>query len=126
MIMAYWFSVLFLFVAIFLPISRSQDLVYSLPTPQSSVERGQLSSSNGVVFVGAGGTLYRLSSELQLLQSVPIPDSPSVLGLTTTADGNYLVACYTNRRCAVYNTTTLNTVTDVNNENFFSSTITVG
>ena len=100
----------FISVAAFIPASKSQDLVYSLPTQQSTVERSQLSSSNGDVFVGAGGTLYRLSSELQLLQSVPIPDSPSVLGLTTTIDGDYLVACFTNRRCAVYNTTTLNTV----------------
>ena len=95
--------------------ARPQNLVYSLPTQQSAVERGQLSSSNGDVFVGAGGTLYRLSSELQQLQNVSVPDS--VLGLTTTADGDYLVACFTNRRCAVYNTTTLNTVTNFGNEN---------
>ena len=102
-----------------LAIARSQNLVYSLPTQQSTVERSQLSSSNGDVFVGAGGTLYRISSELQLLQSVSIPDSPSVLGLTTTADGDYLVACFTSRRCAVYNTTTLSTVTNFDNENNF-------
>ena len=95
---------------------------YALPTQQSSVERGQLSSSNGNVFVGAGGTLYRLSNELQLLQSVPIPDSPSVLGLTTTADGDYLVACFTNRRCAVYNSTTLDTVTTGFDTEFFYNT----
>ena len=102
---------------------RSQDLTYSLPAQQSGEERGQLSSSssNGDLFVGAGGSLVHLSSELQLLQSVPIPDSPSVLGLTTTADGDYLVACFSNRRCAVYNTTTLNTVTNFNNENFLSA-----
>ena len=87
----------------------------------------QLSSSNanGDVFnVGAGGTLYRLSSELQQLQNVSVPDS--VLGLTTTADGDYLVACFTNRKCAVYNTTTLNTVaTGFDTDNFFVSGITV-
>ena len=102
----------------FLPVSRSQDLVYSLPTQQSTVERSQLSSSNGDVFVGAGGTLYRLSSELQLLQNVSVPDD--VRGLASTADGGYLVACFTNRRCGVYNTTTLSTVTSTFlNENIF-------
>ena len=87
--------------------SRSQNPVFSFPFQQSAVERGQLSCSsrNGDVFVGAGGTLYRLSSELQQLQNVSVPGS--VLGLTITADGNYLVACFTNRICAVYNTTTL-------------------
>ena len=91
------------------------------------MERGQLSSSNGDVLVGAGGTLYRLSSELQQLQNgtapqnPSVPGVPSVLGLTITADGDYLVACFTNRRCAVYNTTTLNTVaTGVESESFFS------
>ena len=89
------------------------------------MERSQLSSSNGDVFVGAGGTLYRLSSELQLLQSVSIPDSPSVLGLTTTTDGDYLVACFTNRRCAVYNTTTLDTVDSaIESQNFLPSGVT--
>ena len=122
--------ILFMIISLVLPASKSQDLVYSLPTPQSAVERGQLSSSNGDVFVGAGGTLYRLSSELQQLQNGTAPDNPSgvsgvpsVLGLTTTADGDYLVACFTNRRCAVYNTTTLNTVatyTGVESESFFS------
>ena len=108
---------------IFLPKARSQDLVYSLPTQQSTVERGQLSSSNGDVFVGAGDTLYRLSSELQQLQNVSVPDS--VLGLTTTADGDYLVACFSNRRCAVYNTTTLNTVDSViESQNFLPSGVT--
>ena len=112
--------------AIFLPRARSQNVVYSLPTQLSSVERSQLSSSNGDVFVGAGGTLYRLSSELQLLQSVSIPDSPSVLGLTTTADGDYLVACFTSRTCAVYNTTTLSTVDHViEAQNFLPSGVSV-
>ena len=120
-----WSQLLFAIVSVIalLPKARSQDLVYSLPTQQSTVERGQLSSSNGDVLVGAGGTLYRLSSELQQLQNVSVPDS--VLGLTTTADGVYLVACFTNKRCAVYNTTTLNTVTNFNSENFFPSGITV-
>ena len=94
----------------FLLKAKSQDLTYSLSTQQSAKERGQLTSSsgNGDLFVGAGGTLYRFSSELHQLQSVAIPGSPSVLGLTTTADGDYLVACFNNRRCAVYNTTALN------------------
>ena len=121
-----WSQLLFAIVSVIalLPKSRSQDLAYSLTTQQSAVERGQLSSSNGDVFVGAGGTLYRLSSELQQLQNVSVPDS--VLGLTTTADGDYLVACFTNRRCAVYNTTTLNTVTTgFENDNFVNTGVTV-
>ena len=88
--------------------SRSQNSVFSpVPSFQSDVERRQLSTSsrNGDVFVGAGGTLYRLSSELQQLQNVSVPGE--VVALTTTADGDYLVACFTNRRCAAYNTTTL-------------------
>ena len=87
--------------------SRSQNPNYSF---QSDVERRQLSTSsrNGDVFVGAGGTLYRLSSELQQLQNVSVPGS--VVALTTTADGDYLVACFTNRRCAVYNTSTLSNI----------------
>ena len=86
----------FLIVLALITLVTSQDLTYSLPAQQSAEERGQLSSSssNGDLFVGAGGSLYHLSSELQLLQSMPIPDSPSVLGLTTTADGDYLVACF--------------------------------
>ena len=124
--MASFWSLMFVSLVTFIAKARSQDLVYSIPTQQSSVARGHLSSSNGDVFVGAGGTLYRLSSELQLLQSVSIPDSPSVLGLTTTADGNYLVACFTNRRCAVYNTTTLNTVTtSFDAESLYSTGVTV-
>ena len=117
-IMVYWYPILLLAITLViissLPKARSQDLTYSLPTQQSIKERGQLTSSsgNGDLFVGAGGTLYRLSSELQQLQSVAIPGSPSVLGLTTTADGDYLVACFNNRRCAVYNTTTLNITVD--------------
>ena len=116
-----------LFVAIslvaFLPKARLRDLVYSLPTQQSTVERDQISSSNGDVFVGAGGTLYRLSSELQQLQNVSVPDS--VLGLTTTADGDYLVACFTDRTCAVYNTTTLNTVDSaIESQTFLPSGVT--
>ena len=89
--------------------ARSQNLsLYSLPSLQFDDERRQLSTSsrNGDVFVGAGGTLYRLSSELQQLQNVSVPGR--VVALTTTADGDYLVACFTNRRCAAYNTTTLN------------------
>ena len=88
--------------------SRSQNSVFSpVPSFQSDVERRQLSTSsrNGDVFVGAGGTLYRLSSELQQLQNVSVPGE--VVALTITADGDYLVACFTNRRCAAYNTTTL-------------------
>ena len=117
-----WPQLLFAIISVIALLSkaRSQDLVYSLPTQQSTVERGQLSSSNGYVFVGAGGTLYRLSSELQQLKNVSVPDS--VLGLTTTADGDYLVACFTNRRCAVYNTTTLSTVpTGFDTENLIAS-----
>ena len=95
--------------------SRSQNSVFSpVPSFQSDVERRQLSTSsrNGDVFVGAGGTLYRLSSELQQLQNVSVPGE--VVALTTTADGDYLVACFTNRRCAAYNTTTLkNDVTQI-------------
>ena len=88
--------------------SRSQNSVFSpVPSFQSDVERRQLSTSsrNGDVFVGAGGTLYRLSSELQQLQNVSVPGE--VVALTTTADGDYLVACFKNRKCAAYNTTTL-------------------
>ena len=89
--------------------SRSQNSVFSpVPSFRSDVERRQLSTSsrNGDVFVGAGGTLYRLSSELQQLQNVSVPGE--LVALTTTADGDYLVACFNNRRCAAYNTTTLN------------------
>ena len=69
------------------------------------------------LLVLVSGTLYRLSSELQQLQNVSVPDS--VLGLTTTADGDYLVACFTDRTCAVYNTTTLNTVDSaIESQNF--------
>ena len=111
----YCFPILLLAVTqALLPKARSQDLTYPLPTQQSVKERGQLTSSsgNGDLFVGAGGTLYRLSSELQQLQNIAIQGSPSVLGLTTTADGDYLVACFNNRRCAVYNTSTLNITVD--------------
>ena len=89
--------------------SRSQNFVFSpVPSFRSDVERRQLSTSsrNGDVFVGAGGTLYRLSGELQQLQNVSVPGE--LVALTTTADGDYLVACFNNRRCAAYNTTTLN------------------
>ena len=94
--------------------SRSQNSVFSpVPSFQSDVERRQLSTSsrNGDVFVGAGGTLYRLSSELQQLQNVSVPGE--VVALTITADGDYLVACFKNRKCAAYNTTTLNNAADV-------------
>ena len=64
-------------------------------------------SQNGDVFVGAGGTLYRLSSELHQLQTVSIP--LSVAGLTTTADGSWLVACFTTGSCTVYNTSNMDT-----------------
>ena len=125
----YCFPILLLAVTqALLPKARSQDLTYSLPTQQSVKERGQLTSSsgNGDLFVGAGGTLYHLSSELQQIQSIVIPGSPSVLGLTTTADGDYLVACFSNRICAVYNTTTLNTVaTGFDTENLYSTGVTV-
>ena len=71
----------------------AQLAVYPLPAQQSSNEGRHLSSSshNGDVFVGAGGTLYWLSSELQQLQNVSLPGN--ILGLTTTTDGDWLVAC---------------------------------
>ena len=124
---SFWSRLLFVIVSLvaFPSKAKSQNLVYSFPTQQSAVERGQLvSTRNGDVFVGAGGTLYRLSSELQQLQNVSVPDS--VLGLTTTAvDGDYLVACFTDRRCAVYNTTTLNTVDSaIESQNFLPSGVT--
>ena len=66
----------------------AQLAVYPFPAQQSSNKGRHLSSSshNGDVFVGAGGTLYRLSSELQQLQSMSLPGN--ILGLTTTADGD--------------------------------------
>ena len=48
------------------------------------------------------------------------------MSIPLLADGDYLVACFTNRICAVYNTTTLNTVTTgFDTENFWASGITV-
>ena len=77
---------------------------------QSSIEGRHLSSSshNGDAFVGAGGMLYQLSNELQQLQNVSLPGN--ILGLTTTADGDWLVTCFTSRTCAVYNTSDMNTI----------------
>ena len=56
------------------------------------------------MFVGAGGMLDRLSSELQQLQNVSLPGNILGLMITTTADRDWLVACFTSRTCAVYNT----------------------
>ena len=84
----------------------AQLAVYHLPIQQSSNKGKHLSSSshNGDVFVGAGGMLDWLSSELQQLQNVSLPGNILGLMITTTADRDWLVACFTSRICAVYNT----------------------
>lgn len=107
------FSV-FLFVAVgcFRPgPADAKNPVFFLPAAQTTVGESQhlaTSNSSGNVFVSAGTVLYRLSSELQLLQSVPV--SASVVGLTTTADGDWLVACFNTRSCTVYDSSDLTNV----------------
>ena len=88
-------------------IAAAQNPVFNLSPAQIAGERDHLASSsrNGNVFVSAGGILYRLSSELQQLQNVPI--SAFTVGLTTTADGDWLVACFNTSSCSVYNTSNL-------------------
>ena len=91
----------------------------------TAAERGHLSSSsrNGNVFVVAGNVLYRLSSQLQQLQSVSV--SSPIVALTTTDDGEWLVACFTTRTCTAYNTSDLNTMdTPTENANLFPAGVT--
>lgn len=80
----------------------AQDPVFILTSPGDNLAS---SCPNRNVFVSSKQMLYRLSSELQLLQNVTIP--ASTVGLTTTVDGNWLVACFNTSSCAVYNTSDL-------------------
>ena len=84
----------------------AQLAVYPLPTQQSSNEGRYLSSSshNRDVFAGAGGTLYQLSKWATTTTECRVAN---ILGLTTTTDRDWLVACFTNRTCAVYNTSNM-------------------
>ena len=107
-------------------VAQTDNPVFSFPSSiqLTAAERGHLSSSsrNGNVFVVAGNVLYRLSSQLQQLQSVSV--SP-IVALTTTDDGGWLVACFTTRTCTAYNTSDLNTMdTPTENENLFPAGIT--
>lgn len=88
-------------------ITLAQEQVFILTSPGEHLAS---SSSNGNVFVSAGGILYRLSSELQLIQNVTV--FSSTVGLTATDDGDWLVACFNTSSCTVYNTSDL-TITNV-------------
>ena len=110
------FGIVFAVVADRPELALAQNPVFTLPSAQTAGESGHLASSsrNGNVFVGAGGILYRLSSELQQLQNVSI--SAFTVGLTTTADGDWLVACFNTSSCSVYNTSDLNIINTTVND----------
>ena len=108
-------------------VAQTDNPIFLFPSGSiqlTAAERGHLSSSsrNGNVFVVAGNVLYRLSSQLQQLQSVSV--SP-IVALTTTDDGEWLVACFTTRTCTAYNTSDLNTMdTPTENVDLFPAGVT--
>ena len=121
-----WLVLLLFAIDTRLLVAQTDNPVFSFPSSiqLTAAERGHLSSSsrNGNVFVVAGNVLYRLSSQLQQLQSVSV--SP-IVALTTTDDGEWLVACFTTRTCTAYNTSDLNTMdTPTGSANLFPAGIT--
>ena len=77
---------------------------YSLDTPASSVA---VNRDNGEVFIVAGTQLLRLSSDLDLQESVAV--SGELVRIALSPDGGRLVGCLggESRTCLVYNTSHL-------------------
>ena len=77
---------------------------YELPG-SSSGSRGLRLDGAGRVYVSAGSSLYRLSSDLVLEERRNLTSDVANISLST--DGRWLVACLTDLSCEVYNATNL-------------------
>ena len=63
------------------------------------------------VFASEGPNIYRYSTDLEQQQTLVLDDSIDVLGLATTPDGEWLIACIANDNCFVRNGSDISTGT---------------
>ena len=70
-----------------------------------TLSASHLSTGGGKVFASSDNTVYLYSSDLVQQQSVPLE---SVIALTTTQNGQWLVVCFGNGNCSVINGSNIN------------------
>ena len=97
------------FIAPLLTLTRCQLLSVSL------TDVSHISTGGSRVFAAAGDTLYQYSFDLTQQQSKELTGG-NIVGLTTTPDGEWIIACVTNGGCSVIRSTDLNIIanTDMN------------
>ncbi len=99
-------STLFVFIGLFLTVTRCQLLSVTLANVV------HISTGGDRVFASAGATVYQYSfndSSLVQQQSEALTGG-SIVGLTTTPDGDWVIACVTNGDCNVISSTDLSIV----------------
>ena len=89
------------FIAPLLTLTRCQLLSVSL------TDVSHISTGGSRVFAAAGATLYRYSFDLTQQQSNELTGG-NIVGLATTPDGEWIIACVTNGGCSVIRSTDLN------------------
>ena len=82
----------------------SSSLRYELPT-SSTGSRGLRLDGAGRVYVSAGSSLYRLSSDFVLEERRNLTNG--VVNISLSTNGRWLVVCLTDLSCEVYNATNL-------------------
>ena len=94
--------VLFVFVVLLTRSCHSQLLSVSLNV-------SHISTGGSRVFAAAGATLYQYSFDLTQQQSKELIGG-NIVGLATTPDGEWIIACVTNGGCSVIRSTDLSIV----------------
>ena len=92
--------VLFVFVVLLTRSCHSQLLSVSLTNVS------HISTGGSRVFAAAGATLYQYSFDLTQQQSKELAGG-NIVGLATTPDGEWIIACVTNGGCSVIRSTDL-------------------
>ena len=92
--------VLFVFVVLLTRSCHSQLLSVSLTNVS------HISTGGSRVFAAAGDTLYQYSFDLTQQQSKELTGG-NIVGLTTTPDGEWIIACVTTGGCSVIRSTDL-------------------
>ncbi len=98
-------STLFVFIALFLAVTRCQLLSVTLTNV------GLISTGGDRVFATAGcAIVYQYSNDLSFQQQSEVLTGGNIVGLTTTPDGDWVIACVTNGDCNVISSTDLSIV----------------
>ena len=98
-------STLFVFIGLFLTVTRCQLLSVTLTNVV------HISTGGDRVFATAGGAVYQYSfNDLSFQQQSEVLTGGSIVGLTTTPDGDWVIACVTNGVCNVISSTDLSIV----------------